>query len=176
MVRSKPYWTPFLESAVPCLSGCQTWTLRAGWGKVKAFETQCLRKLLHIYLVHKTSGWIFLVGPKERLLAAVKRQKHAWFGHHTCHDSLSKTILQGSFESGRFYGRQRKYWIDNTKEWTSLPMPELLTMTSCRKNRKRISAELPLMFPPRPSGSRDSTDQLATFEQIGQTGQVAHVT
>ena len=33
----------------------------------------------------------------------------------------------------------------NLKEWTSLPMPELLTKASCRKDWKRISAESPLM-------------------------------
>ncbi|KAH3861537.1 hypothetical protein DPMN_024469 [Dreissena polymorpha] len=33
-----------------------------------------------------------LVGPKEPLLAAVKRQKLAWFGHVTRHDSLCKTV------------------------------------------------------------------------------------
>ena len=30
-------------------------------------------------------------------------------------------------------GRQKKYWMDNIKEWASLPMPEPLTMASCRK-------------------------------------------
>ena len=37
--------------------------------------------------------------------------------------------------------------MDNTKEWTSLPMPELLTWDSCRKDWKRIFAESCLMFP-----------------------------
>ena len=40
--------------------------------------------------------------------------------------------------------------MDNVKEWTSLPMPELLTMASCRKVWKRISAESSLMCPPPP--------------------------
>ena len=38
-------------------------------------------------------------------------------------------------------------WIDNTKEWTSLPVPELLTRPSCRKDWKKISAESTLMSP-----------------------------
>ena len=38
--------------------------------------------------------------------------------------------------------------MDNIKEWTFLPMPELLTRASCRKDRKRISAESSLMSPP----------------------------
>ena len=104
---------------------------------------------------HRANDWVrskinFLVGPQERLLAMVKRRKLAWFGHVTRHDSLSKTILHGTFEGG-----QRKCWTDNIEEWTSLPMPEVLTRASCRKDWKRISAELSLMFPRRSNRSRD---------------------
>ena len=41
----------------------------------------------------------------------------------------------------RLRGRHRKCWMDNMKEWTSLPMPELLTMAFRRKDWNRISAE-----------------------------------
>ena len=81
---------------------------------------------------------------------AVKRRKLAWFGHVTRHDSPSKTILHGTFEGG-----QRKCWTDNVEEWTSLPMPEVLTRASCRKDWKRISAESFLMSPRRPNRSRE---------------------
>ena len=64
----------------------------------------------------------------------------SWGGH----DSLSKTILQGISEGGRRRGPQRKCWMDNIKEWTFLPMPELLTRAFCRKG---ISAKLSLMSP-----------------------------
>ena len=40
--------------------------------------------------------------------------------------------------------------MDNIKEWTSLPMPELLTVASLRKDWKKISAELSLMPPSYP--------------------------
>ena len=59
------------------------------------------------------------------------------FGHVTRHDSLSKTILHGTWKGGRRRGRQRKCWRDKVKEWTSLLMPELLTSASCRKDWKR---------------------------------------
>ena len=36
----------------------------------------------------------------------------------------------------------------NIKEWTSLPMPELLTRVSFGKDGKRNSAESFFMFPP----------------------------
>ena len=43
-------------------------------------------------------------------------------------------------------------WVDNIKEWTYLPMPELLTRVSCRKDWKKICAESSLMFPEDPAG------------------------
>ena len=111
-----------------------------------------MRKLLCIsYLEHKTNDWVwskinFLVDPQEPHLASVKRQKFAWFRYVTHHDSLSKTILRGTCEGGRCCGWQRKCWTGNIKEWTSLPMQELLTRASCRKDWKKF-AELSLMSP-----------------------------
>ena len=66
--------------------------------KTQAFEIKCLRKLLHIFLEHKTNDWVrsktnFLVGPQEPLLATAKRRKLTRFGLIKRHDSLSKTIL-----------------------------------------------------------------------------------
>ena len=121
--------------------------------RIQAFEAKCTRKhFLIIYLEHKTNDWVrskinFLVGAQEPFLATVKKRKLALFGHITRHNSLSKTILQGILEGGQCCGWQRKCWLDNMKEWTSLPMPELLTSgslpmpelltrASCRKDRK----------------------------------------
>ena len=116
----------------------------------QAFEAKCLRKPLPIshILEHKTNDWVrskISFGTQEPLLATIKRRKFAWFGHATCNDSLSITILQGILEGGRRRGRQRKYWMDNIKEWTSLPMPELLTRASSRKDWNRTSVESSLM-------------------------------
>ena len=75
-----------------------------------------------------------------------------------CHDSLSKTMLQGTLGGGQRRGRQRKRWMDNIKEWTSLPMLELLTMPPTptphppSKDWKKISAESSLMSPDDPIG------------------------
>ena len=100
-----------------------------------------MRKLLCIsYLGHKTNDWVqskisLLVGPQEPLLATVKRWKLAWSGHVTRHNILSKP---SSRHCGGWWccGWQRKCWMDHFKEWTSLPMPELLTRASCRKDWK----------------------------------------
>ena len=95
--------------------------------RIQAFETKCLRKLLCIsHLEHKTNNRVLskiksLVGPQEPFLTTAKRWKLAWFGHVTLHNSLSKTILQGTLEGGQCRGWQRKCWMDNIKERTSLP-------------------------------------------------------
>ena len=64
----------------------------------------------------------------------------------TCTDSLSKVVLQGTLEEGRRRGRHRKCWMDNIKKLTTWTT-ELLTMASCRKVWKRISAESSVMSP-----------------------------
>ena len=136
------------------LYGCETWTLLADTEqRIQAFETRRIWKLLRIsYLEQKTCDLVrskinFHVGPSEPLLATVRRQKLPWFRHVTCHDSLSKTILRGTLEGGRCHCQQRKCCMDDIKEWTYLPMPELLTRASCRKDWKRLCAELTLVYP-----------------------------
>ena len=69
---------------------------------IQALGTKCLMKFLRIYyLEHKTNDWVqskinFFVGPRETLLATVKRRKLAWFRHVTRHYRLSQTILKGT--------------------------------------------------------------------------------
>ena len=55
---------------------------------------------------HKTNDLVWskislYLGPQEPLLAPVKSLKLAWFRHVTCHDSLAKTILQGTLKGVR---------------------------------------------------------------------------
>ena len=90
----------------------------------------------------------FLVGPQEPLLATVRRRKLAWFGHVTRHDSLSKPILQGTLDNGRrrVISRGNTGWT--VKGWTSLPIAELFTLASGRKDWKSVSTEMSLIFLP----------------------------
>ena len=48
--------------------------------------------------------------------------------------------------------------MDNINEWTSLPMPELLTRASCQKVWKSISAKSSLTSPRRSSQSKDCAE------------------
>ena len=138
------------------LYGCEAWTLLAeAERRIQAFEMKCLRRLLHIsYREHKTNEYVqdtvwALVGPQEPLLATVKRRKLGWYGHMTRHDSLCKTIMQGTIEGGRRRGRQRKAWMDNIKEWTGLTMPELLTAANDRPTWRQIARTSSLISPRR---------------------------
>ena len=138
------------------LYGCETWTLLADTERrIQAFEYKCLRRLLKIsYRDHKTNEYVrstveSYVGPQEPLLATVKRRKLSWFGHINRHDTLCKTILQGTIEGGRRRGRQRKSWIDNIKSWTESTVPELLTASRDRPGWRTLAASSALRSPRR---------------------------
>ena len=55
---------------------------------------------------------------------------------------------QGILEGGRRHGLERKCWMDNIKQWTSLPVPELLAMASCRMINGREYLQNRLSCPP----------------------------
>ena len=59
--------------------------------------------------------------------------------------------------------------MDNIKEWTSPPMPELLTRASTRRDWKRICAELYLMSPEDSIGQRTELNICADFRGIAPT-------
>ncbi|KAI8511673.1 hypothetical protein Bbelb_107730 [Branchiostoma belcheri] len=107
--------------------------------RIQAFETKSLRRLLGIsYHQHKTNVYVYqqvysLVGPQEAMMSTVRRRKLQWFGHLTRHNNLAKTILQGTLEGKRRRGRQKKVWLDNIKDWTSLTVPQLLTAAQDRR-------------------------------------------
>ena len=88
---------------------------------------------------YKTNDWvrrkiISLVGSQELLLATIKRRKLAWLEHVTHH------FLRGTLKGcDAMVGTGNAGWTSS--EWTSLFMLELLTMASCVKDWKRISAK-----------------------------------
>ena len=143
------------------LYGCETWTLHAEEERrIQAFEYKCMRRLLKIsYREHKTNKFVWQqveshVGTQEHLLSTVKGRKLAWYGHVTRHNSLCKTIMQGTVEGGRRRGRQRKSWSDDVKSWTDLTMPELLTAVLDRPAWQKMSASC-AQIPPTTIQSRE---------------------
>ena len=144
------------------LYGCESWTLTAETMKrLESFETKSFRRLLGIsWADRKTNDFVrsrvsTLAGPQEPLLSTVKRRKLSWFGHITRHNTLPKTVLQGTLEGGRRRGRQTKCWMDNIKDWTRLDSPSLIREAEDRAGWRRLAARTSLMSPLRPSRPGD---------------------
>jgi hypothetical protein len=90
-------------------------------------------------------------GKQEQLLSVVKHRKLAWYGHVTRHDSLSKTILQGTVYGSQRRGGQRKTWIDNIKEWTGLSVSTLLLVAERRDQWRTLCGDTSALTPLRPT-------------------------
>ena len=144
------------------LYGCESWTMSAETTKkVQTFETKCFRRMLGItWQEKKTNDYVrsqvtSLDGPQEPLLAVIKRRKMQWFSHVTRHDTLPKTILQGTLEGGNKRGRQQKAWFDNIKEWTRMDSPILLKTAENRVRWRQLARTSSLSSPLRPQWSGD---------------------
>ena len=145
------------------LYGCESWTLTADTERrIQAFEYKCYRRLLRIsYKDHKTNDFVrqkvtIYAGRQEPLLATVRRRKLAWYGHVCRHDSLSKTILQGTVEGQRKRGRPRKSWSDNLKDWTGHNTTTLIRASEDREVWRTLTVAASTVAPRRPpTRSRD---------------------
>ena len=136
------------------LYGCESWTLTADSTKrIQAFENKCYRRMLGIsWKDRKTNEFVqrgvkARAGQQENLSGIVKRRKFAWFGHISRHNSLAKTVLQGTLEGGRKRGRQVKCWVDNLKEWTRLDSPTLTRLVEDRPAWRSLSYDVSTMSP-----------------------------
>ena len=145
--------------------GYKTWTLLAdSEKKIQASETKCLRKLFCIsHLEYKTNDWVqskinFLVGPWEPRLPSSQRDGNLQGLSMSCAAIAFPNHPSGHLVCGWCSSQQRKCWVDNVKEWISLPMAELHTKAFCRKHWMRISAESSLMSTWWPRWLRDWPD------------------
>ena len=139
------------------LYGCECWTLTAETTKrIQTFETKCYRRILGIsWAERKTNNFVLeqvtvLSGPQEPLLSIIKRRKLVYFGHVTRHDSIPKTVLQGTVEGSRRRGRQTKNWMQNVREWTNLDSPTLLRMAEDRDRWRDFAYDTSILPPLRP--------------------------
>ena len=92
--RRRTYYT--------AIYGSESWTWPAECEKNFAvFEHKSLRKLLKVsYQERKATDFVFnkvrsLLGPKETLLAVIKKSKLQSYGHMSRHNSLTITIMEG---------------------------------------------------------------------------------
>ena len=114
---------------------------------IQAFEMKCLPKILGIsYPQRRTNESIRQVVGVNRWKTGdtvghgKKRRKMNWFGHIYRHNSLAKTILQGTVEGGRKRGRPTKSWLDNIKDWTGLNVGTSNRKLEYRPTWARITA------------------------------------
>ena len=136
------------------------WTLTAELQRwIWAMEVWCYCKLLRIsYKDHVTNEKAHAkiqqaIGPHEDL-TMVKRRKLPWYGHVSCSSGLAKTILQGTVKGGRRWGRQRKRWEDNIREWTGLEFAKSQRAVENREKWRKLVAKLSLV-PQQPLRLRD---------------------
>ena len=136
--------------------------------RIKAFETMCMRKLLHIsYPEHKTNDWVqskinFLVGPQEPPLA------HIWqlLRDGNLHGSgMSHATTASPKPSSREPWRVGEAVVGRENAgWTTSKSEHICPGQNCsqgapaekkKKNWKNISAESALTSPRQPNRSRD---------------------
>ena len=135
---SAAFMTSLAESKWLCFCNFQTLIF-------KTLHHKILYTIKVVHLEHKPNDWVhsntnFLVCPQEPLLATVKKAETC--GIWACHTSRQPLQNHPSGHLGRWVMPwSEECWMDNIKKWTSLPMLELLTMASCRKDWKRITAE-----------------------------------
>ena len=129
--------------------------------RIQAFETKCMRKLL----LSPTSSRDQRPGVEQDQLpcgstgtSSGNYQETETCMVRACHtprQPLQHPSFRTSWRLGNAVFGRGNAGVDNIKEWTSLPIPELPTRAWCRKDWKRIAAESSLMSPRRPSRSRE---------------------
>ncbi|GFS17316.1 UDP-glucuronosyltransferase 2A1-like [Elysia marginata] len=98
--------------------------------------------------------------------------------HVTRHDSLSKTILQGTVKGKRRRGRQKKAWCDNIKEWPGMVMCELVRSASDRDAWRQKLILLPSDPPDDPTGRGTEVRPLPakSLSKLTEEQQIKHLT
>ena len=96
--------------------GCKSWTIKkAECQRIDAFELWCLRRLLRVPWIAKTSNQFILkeISPECSLEGLMLKLKLQYFGHLMQRvDSFENTLTLEKIEGGKRRGRQRMRWLD----------------------------------------------------------------
>ena len=126
----------------------------------RAPKKRCYRKILCVsYNDHVTNEEVRAkiqqtIGQHEDPLTIVTRRKLQWYGHVSRSSGLAKTILQSTVKGERRYGRQRKRWEDNIREWTGLEFAKSQRAVENRERWRKLVAKSSVVLQ-RPSRLRD---------------------
>ena len=133
------------------LYGAETWTTKKSTeAQIDAFEMWCYRRMERIsWKEMKTNEEVLRdIGMKEKcLLKMIKKRKLAYYGHVRRHNTLQKTILEGSVSGRRGRGRRRTTWTMNIAEMTERPINEFSKLALDRDGWKTMTADLLKMTP-----------------------------
>ena len=120
------------------------------------------------------------MGPRESLLAVVKRRKLAWLGHVTRHDSLSKPLLRASWMVGDAVVDRGNAGLTTSKNEHPCPCQNRSQRPPAGKKTKQKHPEKDLCWidpPPspwRPNQSSDYSSSNLSFPGNGWWGLAAH--
>ena len=105
------------------LYGVETWTLNKDLERrLAAFEMWTFRRIGRISWQRKMTNenmCRFLNMPPE-LIKTIKSRKLQYFSHIKRHNSLCKTVLEGSVNGRRSRGRPPRSWLHDIKEWSGM--------------------------------------------------------
>ena len=93
-----------------------------------------------------------IVGKTENILTTTKRKKMSFSDMR--HNSLQKTILQGSLRGKRIRGRPREYWNSNIYNWSGMSQIEILDAAHNRTKWRRVCVSSSSHVPLRSTGQR----------------------
>jgi len=109
--------------------GCESWTIKkAEHWRIDDFALWCWRRLLRVIWTARRSNQSILmeISPEYSLEGLMMKLKLQYFGHLMRRtDSLEKTLMLGTIESGRRRGWQRLRWLDGITKLMDMSLSKI---------------------------------------------------